>query len=125
MKNEHGLKTGDHVDILSKESKLTDVEVIEVVDNNTFVIPSEKELTKIFVYGKYVDDFLGVDYDALSMLNISATQELYKKICALEAENKSLRSNAENLEERMNRLEAMLTSNSQFSQGTNTVGGQK
>ncbi len=125
MKNEHSLKTGDHVDILSKESKLTDVEVLEVVDNKTFVIPSEKELTKIFVYGKYVDDFLGVDYDALSMLNISATQELYKKICALEAENKSLRSNAENLEERMNRLEAMLTSNSQFSQGANTVGGQK
>ena len=63
---------------LSKEAKLTDVEVLEIVDDKTFVISSDKELTKIFVYGKYVDDFLGVDYDALSMLNISATQELYK-----------------------------------------------
>ncbi|WP_262708345.1 hypothetical protein [Chryseobacterium sp. CH21] len=34
---------------------------------------------KLFVYGTEVSDLRTVDYDALSMLNISATQELVKK----------------------------------------------
>jgi hypothetical protein len=34
---------------------------------------------EIFVYGKEVIDFHIVDYEALSTLNISATQELSKK----------------------------------------------
>ena len=34
------------------------------------------------VYGKKINDLLTVDYDALSMLNISATQELYRIIKA-------------------------------------------
>jgi hypothetical protein len=36
------------------------------------------------VYGREIDDFHVVDYDALSMLHISATQELYKIIKKLE-----------------------------------------
>ena len=35
---------------------------------------------KVFVFGREVNDFRSVDYDALSMLNISATQELMKII---------------------------------------------
>ena len=31
---------------------------------------------EVFVYGREVDDFRAVDYDSLTMLNISATQEL-------------------------------------------------
>jgi hypothetical protein len=38
-----------------------------------------------------VNDLLNVDYDALSMLNMSATQELIKKVTALEKENKALK----------------------------------
>ncbi len=34
-----------------------------------------------------ISDFHTVDYEALSMLNISATQELYKKIQLIENEN--------------------------------------
>ena len=34
----------------------------------------------MFVYGKEVVDFHVVDYTAVSMLNVSATQELYKLI---------------------------------------------
>ena len=36
------------------------------------------------MYGREVDDFRTVDYEAVSMLNLSATQELYKKIQLLE-----------------------------------------
>jgi hypothetical protein len=39
---------------------------------------------KVFVYGREVDDFRTVDYEAISMLNVSSTQELYKKILELE-----------------------------------------
>lgn len=111
MDKEHGLKLGDHIDVLAFETKLSDVEVAEVIDSKTFVINSDKELTKIFIYGKYVDDFLAVDYDALSMLNISATQELYKRLVELETENKALKTTTANLEDRMDRIEAMLSSN--------------
>lgn len=122
---EHNLRVGDHIDLIAKEEKLIDVEVINVIDDKRFVVKSERELTKIFVYGKYVDDFLGVDYDALSMLNISATQELYKKIVALENENKALKTTTSSLEERMSKLEAMLTNGNTAAQNTNTVAGQR
>jgi hypothetical protein len=55
-------------------------------------IPSEKALEiismemntdKIFVYGEQVNDFRAVDYEGLTTLNISATQELSKLIDAM------------------------------------------
>lgn len=61
----------------------------------------DKKLYKdeIFIYGTEVNDFLTVDYDAISMLNVSATQELSKqlkatqdKVSKLEAENAQLKS---------------------------------
>jgi hypothetical protein len=48
----------------------------------------------LFVYGKYVDDFLSVDYDALTTLNVSATQELARRVEALEARNTALEARA-------------------------------
>ena len=42
-------------------------------------IDNKKE-GKVFVYGKEVNDFHVVDYDAVAMLNVSATQELHKII---------------------------------------------
>jgi hypothetical protein len=54
---------------------------------NILDIPSEKEVLidarqlngdKVFVYGEQVDDFRTVDYEGLTTLNISATQELGK-----------------------------------------------
>jgi len=59
---------------------------------------------KVFIYGRQVDDLRIVDYDAISMLNVSATQELAKKavaqdarIAALEAENTRLKVQAHEL----------------------------
>ena len=44
------------------------------------------------MYGKHVNDLLTVDYDAVSMLNVSATQELSKQIEQLKAENAKLQN---------------------------------
>ncbi len=111
LEKPHHLLVNDHIELLSQEAKLTDLKVLNVIDNYTFEVESDKNLTNVFVYGKYVDDFLTVDYDALSMLNISATQELYKRLVELETENKALKTTTAKLEDRMERIEAMLTSN--------------
>jgi len=71
--------------ILSLADKTISVILSENIDASMFN-------NEMFVYGTEVNDFLSVDYDALAMLNISATQELYKKIKALEAENMMLKN---------------------------------
>lgn len=58
---------------------------------------SRKDIKDLFVYGTFVNDAKSVDYDALSMLNISATQALSKKMNKLEQENKELKNTVETL----------------------------
>ena len=45
---------------------------------------------KVFVFGREVNDFCNVDYDAIAMLNVSATQQLKKEMDALKVENADL-----------------------------------
>ena len=46
---------------------------------------------EVFVYGREVDDFRSVDYEAIAMLNVSATQELAKRQERQESEIRELR----------------------------------
>ena len=46
----------------------------------------------VFVYGREVKDFRRVDYDAIAMLNVSATQELARKLAAQDGELTELRA---------------------------------
>ncbi|AZB11446.1 hypothetical protein EG344_22720 [Chryseobacterium sp. G0162] len=92
------------------------LEIQDSTPNSITVKLADKNLKgKLFVYGTEVSDVRTVDYDALSMLNISATQELAKKIETLENENEALRnSNIEMqhkqsvFEERLKHLESSL-----------------
>ena len=74
---ETDLEKGDRVKLIFEDKE----EIVEVIktNKNGFFTDNKKE-GKVFVYGKEVDDFHVVDYDAVSMLNVSATQELYKLI---------------------------------------------
>ncbi len=45
---------------------------------------------QVFVYGREVNDFRSVDYEAIAMLNVSATQELAKRLEKLEARERQL-----------------------------------
>jgi len=66
-----------------------------VLDAHTVRFASAEPHTDgLFVYGKYVDDFLSVDYDALTTLNVSATQELARKVEALERQHALLQAAA-------------------------------
>ncbi len=66
---------------ISEQSEITIVEKrlpesIRVKLNNTFEKKNINSTYSVFIYGQQVEDLKIVDYDALSMLNVSATQEL-------------------------------------------------
>jgi hypothetical protein len=77
---------------------------------------------KVFVYGREVNDFRTVDYDALSMLNISATQELIRRVesqgeelarlrdelAKARKEKQQLTAHVSEMDSRLARLEGML-----------------
>lgn len=86
----HDFQSGDMVDIYTDKENLSKIKVEQRISENAFVIHCNKEPENVFVYGKWVDDFLGVDYDALTTLTISATQELIRRVEKLEAENARL-----------------------------------
>ncbi len=106
----HDFASGDEVGLVTPEDPLAKFRVISVKDAHTFTVAAEKAPENVFVYGKYVDDFKSVDYDALSMLNISATQEMYRQLQQLQQENAALRAANGNFENRLGKLEAMLNS---------------
>ncbi len=75
------LKVGDRVRLLVGDRPV-DHEVLETNDTGfrTGLITDAK---MVFVYGRQVKDFRYVEYDAIAMLNVSATQELAKQVEAL------------------------------------------
>ncbi len=101
----HDFKTGDLVKLILENTGEKQLKV-EVLDATTFSVAEVIE-DKIFVYGKHIDDLLTVDYDALSMLNVSASQELSKQIELLKAENAKLKSENKNYESRLTKIEAL------------------
>ena len=78
------LKKGERVRLIG-ESEEGIHEVIEVRDG-AFRTTFRPATEKIFVYGREVNDFLSVDYEAIAMLNVSATQELNRRLEAKVAE---------------------------------------
>ena len=88
----HTLKAGERVKLMVDKRE----EITEVLETNEagFRIGGSVPSTTVFVYGREVSDFRTVDYEALSMLGISAIQQLAK-------ENEILKS-------RLSRLEALV-----------------
>lgn len=86
----HGLQVGERVRFLL-EGVEPQIYTIEAVTPDSFQVSLDSE-GEVFVYGREVNDFHVVDYDALAMLNISATQELYKIIDALKIEVQQIKA---------------------------------
>jgi hypothetical protein len=103
-----GLKAGDKVKVFTADDEPVFGKV-ETTDGTSFTANLElvKDGEKVFVYGRQVKDLRTVDYDALGMLNISATQELAKKVAALEEENRQLRASLGKVDALATKLEAM------------------
>ena len=94
----NNLKIGDKIKLIHKNGVLT-TKVTNIISDNIFTINSEEEYSEIFVFGKEVKDFLTVDYEAISMLNVSATQELIKEIEKLKNKNEDLSEKLKKLDE--------------------------
>jgi len=88
------LKKGEHVRVVSKDdSKI--YKVLQVKKDQFLIDLKNVEIKEVFVYGREVNDFHTVDYEAISMLNVSATQEQQKIIVALQKQNKALKETVE------------------------------
>lgn len=105
-KKAHELKKGDLVDLVSESRKMKETPVKAVLSAHRFMIDCKTAPESLFVYGKYINDFQTVDYDAVSMLNVSATQELKREHDELAAENARLQKQLITQEEEIARREA-------------------
>jgi len=100
------LKKGDRVRLVEEKNDGVH-EVLEVAEGQ-FRTDFAAQGDEVFVYGREVDDFLNVDYDAIAMLNVSATQQIKREkdaeVQALREENAALRSRLDRLEKLVHRL---------------------
>ncbi len=95
------LKVGDTVKLIYAEGNEL-VEVLEI--HNLGIKVTTKREGRVFVYGREVSDFHVVDYEALTTLNISATQALIKKIVTLEKNNETNNKRLSALEDQFLKL---------------------
>jgi hypothetical protein len=79
----HQFVTGDEVKLVLEQGGEKQFKVT-VLNEKEFEVGAVIS-GKIFVYGKNVNDLLTVDYDALTTLNISATQQLSKEVDSLKS----------------------------------------
>jgi hypothetical protein len=105
------LKVGDRVKLIGEKEKGV-YPVLEVRDG-AFRTDFKPSTEQVFVYGREVKDFRNVDYEAIAMLNVSATQELAHQMKAqqetltrLEANLNQALSEKQSLVERLSVLEA-------------------
>jgi hypothetical protein len=84
-----------------------DLDIVKHVSANQVLVKGELPAGKqLFVYGEEVNDVRAVDYEALSVLNISATQELAKQLAAQNDEIKELKASVDELKKESARLDA-------------------
>lgn len=123
------LKKGEKVRIIAESNdQVYEVSAIEESASPTAEAGARFQVSpalpdgKVFVYGREVNDFRTVDYDALSMLNISATQELIRKVesqgeelarlredlAKARKEKQQLTAHVSEMDTRLARLEGML-----------------
>jgi hypothetical protein len=88
------LKVGERVQLVAEHA--TTVEEVAEVRGDAFRTVTPPADGRVFVYGREVPDLHSVDYDAIAMLNVSATQQIKREkdaeIQALREENSALRA---------------------------------
>lgn len=105
----HQLKVGDKIKLFAADG-VKEQYVFEVNNDNTFSVANWERtaagmnpVDKVFVWGKWVNDFHTVDYNQVFAMGISAIQQLAK-------ENEQLKNKTESLEQRVVQLEKLLYS---------------
>ncbi|QHJ07970.1 tail fiber domain-containing protein [Hymenobacter busanensis] len=85
------IKAGQRVKLLTKTGEV--IGTVKAAAGNTLVVRGARQLVgqEVFVFGLEHADVRAVDYEALSMLNVSATQELARRVQELQKQNEALR----------------------------------
>ena len=85
---------------------------VTAFDSKSITVKPAKDLkadeydARMFVYGTEIHDLLSVDYEAISMLNVSATQELARQLREEQAKNKALEEKNKMLEQQISDIHA-------------------
>lgn len=91
--------TAKKLRIILKDGGTQEFNIVSIPSDTQVVVSGmEIKTDKVFVYGEEVNDFRTVDYEGLTTLNISATQELSKLIDALNKKIALLEKRVEQLE---------------------------
>ena len=77
------IHVNDDIRLIDKNNR-NSYKIIEIVNINTFKINSKLDVDEIFVYGINVNDFHVLDTKNIYSLNVSAVQQLHKKLEILE-----------------------------------------
>ncbi|MCE2863246.1 MAG: tail fiber domain-containing protein [Opitutaceae bacterium] len=123
------LKKGERVKVISENDEKIVTEVLEVAPGR-FRTERLPEGNKVFVYGREVDDFRSVDYEAIAMLNVSATQEikrekdaeiaaLSKRVAELEAKDRARDAKFASIEKLLNASQTVMAAPAKTTAGNN------
>ncbi len=105
LAKDHDLVAGDEVKLIMPDGKDQKFTVVSVISEKSFTINwKDAAPERIFVHGKKVDDFHTVDYDYIFTLNVSATQELARRVEQLERENEQLKNQNQGLSSTLNNI---------------------
>jgi hypothetical protein len=100
------LSINDNIKIINKDNK-EDYKILKI-SSNQIKIDKKIEGDKCFIYGKEIDDFHILDKDIIFTLNVSATQELNKKIKKqnknIKKQNNKIKEYDKIIKERRNKL---------------------
>jgi hypothetical protein len=111
----HGFKEQDRIQINLPNGKQYFTTVQKVLTARSFAIENTIDLQnmeEVLVYGKEINDFKSVDYDALTTLNISTSQYLLKKVHELEKENALIKATSnKSIEELRSEIELLKKTN--------------
>ena len=119
---QNNLSSGERIRLIFENKE----EITTVVSATANLIKTNQNHTgKVFVYGREVNDFRTVDYQAISMLNVSATQALLKRVETLELENAALKLKNEEFQDLKVELETLQKSVSLLIQDKTTAINQK
>jgi len=101
------LAVGERVRLITEDGHRAVHSVLEVAEGR-FRTDLATASGQVFVYGREVHDFRVVDYEAIAMLNVSATQELARRLERQTTVNDVLRARNAALESRLAAVEAAL-----------------
>lgn len=114
------LKVGERVRLITEDGERA-VHTVKEVRKDGFRTDLTTTGTQVFVYGREVSDFRVVDYEAIAMLNVSATQELHRRLEQQEAAAATTAQELAALKAQLSELRAALVAARAGASGSGTA----